>query len=141
MSLSEEEERDAAAARASFARGEGIPHEEVLREFGLTMDDWERMGRTPLDVPFVPGQQLCRSRSFGMIAPKPTFAQSTKRPRFAFCALWPITHLPKRAMSSAFRGFDPPELRLRVGDYRVRFRDLKDSVRILTVQHRREAYR
>jgi hypothetical protein len=23
-------------ARASLARGEGIPHEEILREFGLT---------------------------------------------------------------------------------------------------------
>jgi hypothetical protein len=47
--ISEEEERGAAAARASFVLGEGIPHEEVLREFGLTMEDWERMGRTPLE--------------------------------------------------------------------------------------------
>ena len=54
--ISEEETLAAAAARASFARGEGIPHEEVLREFGLTMDDWERMGQTPLEEPFVPGQ-------------------------------------------------------------------------------------
>jgi hypothetical protein len=54
--IGEEEERAVAAARASLARGEGIPHEEVLREFGLTMDDWERMGRTPIEEPFVPGQ-------------------------------------------------------------------------------------
>jgi hypothetical protein len=55
--ISEEEECAAAAARASFARGEkGTPHEEVLREYGLTMDDWERMGQMPLDEPFVPGQ-------------------------------------------------------------------------------------
>ena len=55
--ISEEEELAAGAARAAFARGEeGTPHEEVLREFGLTMDDWERMGKTPLDEPFVPGQ-------------------------------------------------------------------------------------
>ena len=26
-----------------------IPHEEVLAEFGLTLEDFERMGRTPLD--------------------------------------------------------------------------------------------
>jgi mRNA-degrading endonuclease RelE of RelBE toxin-antitoxin system len=36
---------------------------------------------------------------------------------------------------------EPPELRLRVGDYRIRFHDFKDSIRILTVKHRREAYR
>ena len=54
--VSEEEAREIADRRASLARGEGIPHEEVLREFGLTMDDWERMGRTPLEEPFVPGQ-------------------------------------------------------------------------------------
>lgn len=55
--VSEEEARDIAAARASLARGEGIPHEEVLREFGLSPDDFERMGRTPLDPePHHPGQ-------------------------------------------------------------------------------------
>ena len=36
---------------------------------------------------------------------------------------------------------EPPELRLRVGDYRVRFHDLGDSIVITAVQHRREAYR
>lgn len=36
---------------------------------------------------------------------------------------------------------EPPELRLRVGDYRVRFYDLGDSILILAVKHRREAYR
>lgn len=36
---------------------------------------------------------------------------------------------------------DPPEFRLRVGDYRVRFHDLGDAVAILSVRHRREAYR
>ena len=36
---------------------------------------------------------------------------------------------------------EPPELRLRTGNYRVRFYDLKDSIRILTVKHRREANR
>ncbi len=47
--VSEEEAREIEASRASFARGEGIPHEEVLAEFGLTPEDFERMGRTPLD--------------------------------------------------------------------------------------------
>jgi mRNA-degrading endonuclease RelE of RelBE toxin-antitoxin system len=36
---------------------------------------------------------------------------------------------------------DPKEYRLRVGDYRIRFHDLGDTLQILTVRHRREAYR
>jgi hypothetical protein len=47
--VSEEEAREIAAARASLDRGEGIPHEQVLAEFGLTREEFERMGRTPLD--------------------------------------------------------------------------------------------
>jgi len=35
----------------------------------------------------------------------------------------------------------PPELRLRVGDYRVRFYDYGNSILVLAVNHRREAYR
>ncbi len=55
--VSEEEEREIAAARASLARGEGIPHEEVLAEFGLTTEDFERMARTPLETESThPGQ-------------------------------------------------------------------------------------
>jgi hypothetical protein len=47
--ITEEEAREIAAARASLDRGEGIPHEKVLAEFGLSLEDFERMGRTPLD--------------------------------------------------------------------------------------------
>ncbi len=36
---------------------------------------------------------------------------------------------------------EPPEFRLRVGDYRLRFRDVDNSIEILSVKHRREAYR
>jgi mRNA interferase RelE/StbE len=36
---------------------------------------------------------------------------------------------------------EPPEFRLRVGDYRVRFHDLGHIIRITAVKHRREAYR
>lgn len=46
--VSEEEAHEIADARASLDRGEGIPHEKVLAEFGLTSEDFERMGRTPL---------------------------------------------------------------------------------------------
>jgi len=36
---------------------------------------------------------------------------------------------------------DPPQSRLRIGDYRIRFRDYGDSIEILSVKHRSEAYR
>jgi len=39
------------------------------------------------------------------------------------------------------QGIEPPEFRLRLGDYRVRFQDLGDSIEILRVRHRKEAYR
>ena len=38
-------------------------------------------------------------------------------------------------------GIDPPELRLRVGDYRVRFYNHGDWIEILRVLHRSQAYR
>ncbi len=43
-----EEAREVEEAKASFARGEGIPHDEVLAEFGLSSEDFDRMGRTPV---------------------------------------------------------------------------------------------
>jgi mRNA interferase RelE/StbE len=36
---------------------------------------------------------------------------------------------------------DPPEYRIRVGDYRVRFYQESETIHILRVRHRREAYR
>jgi mRNA-degrading endonuclease RelE of RelBE toxin-antitoxin system len=39
------------------------------------------------------------------------------------------------------RDIDPPEYRLRVGDYRIRFYDHGESIEILAVKNRREAYR
>ncbi len=36
---------------------------------------------------------------------------------------------------------DPPEYRLRVGDYRVFFRYRDDGIQVEAVKHRREAYR
>lgn len=55
--MSEEEARDIVAARAAVARGEVVSNEEVLREFGLLPEDFERMGQTPLKPePHHPGQ-------------------------------------------------------------------------------------
>ena len=39
------------------------------------------------------------------------------------------------------QGKEPLQLRLRVGDYRVRFFDLEESILVLAVKHRGEAYR
>ncbi len=47
--VSEDEARQIEAARASLGRGEGVSHEEILGELGLTSEDFDRMGRTPLE--------------------------------------------------------------------------------------------
>ena len=39
------------------------------------------------------------------------------------------------------QGIEPGEFRLRVGDYRVRFHEQGQTIRISAVKHRREAYR
>jgi len=44
-------------------------------------------------------------------------------------------------MSNVSKDIEPPEFRLRVGDYRVRFHHHEDTIRISAVKHRREAYR
>ena len=46
--IGEEEERAVAESREWLKHNKPIPHEEVLAEFGLTSDDFDRMGRTPL---------------------------------------------------------------------------------------------
>ena len=55
--VSEEEARDIAEARAAVARGEAVSNEDVLAEFGLKPEDFERMAQTPLEAePHHPGQ-------------------------------------------------------------------------------------
>lgn len=44
-SLSNEERQAVAAADEWLKHNPPIPHEEVLAEFGLTMADWEKMGK------------------------------------------------------------------------------------------------
>ena len=39
------------------------------------------------------------------------------------------------------QGIEPPEYRIRVGDYRVSFEMDGEILRVLRVRHRREAYR
>src|SRR5579859_2626882 len=47
--ISEEENLAVAASKAWLKENEPIPNEEVLAEFGLTAEDFERTGRTPLE--------------------------------------------------------------------------------------------
>ena len=45
--LSSAERKAIAEADEWLKHNQPIPHEEVLAEFGLTMADWEKMGREP----------------------------------------------------------------------------------------------
>jgi mRNA-degrading endonuclease RelE of RelBE toxin-antitoxin system len=61
-------------------------------------------------------------------------------------ALRILQRLARFAYSSAgdvkrLKGYDPVQFRLRIGDYRIRFRKLNDSIEIVRVLHRSEAYR
>jgi len=47
--ISEEEMLAVEASREWLKHHQPISHEEVLAEFGLTPEDFERMGRTPLE--------------------------------------------------------------------------------------------
>jgi len=46
--LSNAEREAVAEADEWLKHNQAIPHEEVLAEFGLTMADWEKMGKDPL---------------------------------------------------------------------------------------------
>ncbi len=46
--ISEEEEEAVARAKAETGKPSEASHAAFLAEFGLTMDDWGRMGREPL---------------------------------------------------------------------------------------------
>lgn len=46
--IDDEENRSVAAARAWLEGHKPLAHEEVLAEFGLTPEDFARMGATPL---------------------------------------------------------------------------------------------
>jgi hypothetical protein len=47
--ISEEETLAVAASKTWLQNNKPIPHEDVLSEIGLSAEDFERMGRTPLD--------------------------------------------------------------------------------------------
>ena len=63
--------------------------------------------------------------------------------RTALCILHALARLVATGEGDVKRLQDlqPPEYRLRVGDYRVRFHDLVEAILVIAVKHRREAYR
>src|SRR5271156_2154249 len=55
--ISQEENRAVAASKEWLKDHPPIPNQEVLAEFGLTEEDFERMGQTPLEAePHHPGK-------------------------------------------------------------------------------------
>ena len=46
--LSDAERKAVAEADEWLRHNDPIPHERVLGEFGLSMDDWEKMGKYPV---------------------------------------------------------------------------------------------
>lgn len=54
-----------------------------------------------------------------------------------------VTNYPSSAGIARLQGIEPPEYRIRIGDWRVRFRPdpLSLTLYVLRVQHRREVYR
>jgi mRNA-degrading endonuclease RelE of RelBE toxin-antitoxin system len=69
----------------------------------------------------------------GRLRPRPTFALWTNRPR---CFIQTEEGDIKR-----LQDVEPAEFRLRVGAYRVRFHDHGDTIEILAVKNRSQAYR
>jgi hypothetical protein len=50
--ISEEEARAVAESKDWLEHNKPIPHEDVLAEFGLTLEDFRKMGETPLPPKF-----------------------------------------------------------------------------------------
>ena len=57
--VSKEKACDIAAARAAYARGKIVSNQEVLADFGLTEEDFERMGT--LTLKSICSRARCRS--------------------------------------------------------------------------------
>jgi hypothetical protein len=105
-------ERAVAGAKQSLLEhgGKGIPNEEVLADFGLTAEEFRRMGEE---------RQTARRLLEGLADQALTGYGDVER----------------------LQAVEPPEFRLRLGDYRLRFYDPGDRIQILRLLHRGEAYR
>jgi hypothetical protein len=129
--ISEEEERSVAEAREWLKHNKPISHEEVLSQFGLSMDDFCKMS-----------EYRCR-RNRAAVAKRIAWTDQAKsdiRGIDRQTALNLLHGLARFALIEEgdvkqLQGIEPPEFRLRLGDYRVRFRDLGGSIEILHVRH------
>jgi hypothetical protein len=139
--IGEEEERAVAEAREWLKRNKAIPHEEVLAELGLSMDDFERMGRTPLPPDSKRRGRLTMAKKIAWAdRAKADVAPSISLPSCASCMAWRFI-APEEGGVGRLQDIEPPELRPRVGAYRVRFYDRGDTIEILSIKHRSTAYR
>lgn len=134
--ISEEEEQ--AAARARAEPGPGTTMEDLLAEYGLTQrssSEWS--------------YRLWESTARAMVRKKIVFRDQFKSDLRAIdrgIALNILRGLDRLSATGEgdvkrLQDVEPPEFRLRVGDYRVRYYDVGDSITVLAVRHRREAYR
>ncbi len=126
--ISEEETRAVTASKARLKNHEPIPHEDVLAEFGLTSEDFERMGRPPR-----PSQQGPVTMGNKIVWTDPAKADLR--------AIHQATEPPAEATSSD-SGTSNRQISVSASAITAsRFHDLGDSILVLAVKHRREAYR
>src|ERR1039457_4858326 len=140
--VSAEEERAVAGAREWLKHNKPIPHQEVLADLGFTLDDFgRRAARRFRRNRTVRTSKQWPRRLPGPVRPRPTFAPWSGKPRCESYTGWRASHRPKKATSNACRISNRRRFRLRVGAYRIRFRDRGDSIEIFAVKHRSGAYR
>ena len=142
--VSEEEARDIAAARAALARGEGHPQRGSPAPSSACppkiSSAWDARlsnpNRTTPDSEHGPQEDRLDATR-----PRPSSAPSTSPPPCAFCMPSPTLLATGEGDVKRLQDIEPPEFRLRVGDYRVRFHDHGDTLHVTAVKHRREVYR
>ena len=70
----------------------------------------------------------------------PMFGRSIRKQPMVCCEACRVSR-SLRVDVKQLAGYDPAQFRLRLGDYRIRFRKTGDAIQIVRVQHRSEAYR
>ena len=133
---------EAAAIQASITSLEqngGVPLEEALTDFGLTLDDFHKMAENPAAED---AAQECLNGSSSRLRPEPTSAPWIERPRCGCSMPWRASSLTDARNVKQLASFDPPHYRLRVGGWRIIFRKSgASSIEVVRVRNRREAYR
>src|SRR5450432_222423 len=81
-------------------------------------------------------------RSISPLKPAPISEPWTAKPRCGCRRVWPRFLETDAGNVKQLQGIDPPQYRLRIGDWRFIFRHPDpDTIEVLRVRNRREAYR